>query len=61
MKSHASKLKEKLNCARKEANDEKLAHKEDKDRVIDFQERNPKTSNPQDLHPFEYSVTDIRT
>ena len=39
MKGHAEKLKENLNYALKDTNDEKLDRKEEKDQVIDSQER----------------------
>ena len=43
LKGYAEKLKEKLNYALKEANDAKLAQKEEKYQVLDFQERTDKT------------------
>ena len=43
MKGHAEKLKENLNYALKDTNDEKLDRKEEKDQVIDSQERMVKT------------------
>ena len=64
MKSHEKKLKEKLNYALKEDTDAKLDKKEDKEKVLDLKEcmkKNPKTSNPEELHPFEYAATDRRT
>ena len=39
LKGHAEKLKEKLNYALKEANDAKLAQKEEKEQMINFKER----------------------
>ena len=43
MKVHVENLKEKLNYALKEANYAKLSQKEEKDQVLDFQERMDKT------------------
>ena len=42
LKGHAEKLKEKLNYALKEANDEKLAHKENRYQLIYLQEHTDK-------------------
>ena len=39
LKGHAENFTEKLNYALKEANDEKLAQKEEKDQVFDLKER----------------------
>ena len=44
LKGHAEKLKERLNYALKEANDEKLAEKEENDHMLDLQEHRGKNS-----------------
>ena len=43
LKGHAEKLSENFNYALKQANDVKLAHKQQRDQVIYFQERMDKT------------------
>ena len=61
MKDHAEKSKEKLNYSLKEANDAKLAQKEEKQQVIVLQEimdKNPKSRNPKELRLFEYAEAD---
>ena len=52
-------MKEMLNYALKEANDEILEQKEEKDQVLNLQGRmgknNPKTMNPEGFYPFEHA------
>ena len=43
LKGHAEKLNKNLNYALKEANDAKLAQKEERDQVLDLQQRITKT------------------
>ena len=51
-----------MNYALKEANDAKLDQKEEKDQVLNFERTNgkynPKTSNYEELRPFEYKSTE---
>ena len=65
MKGYVENLKEILTYELKEANDGNLDQKEEKNQLLNLQERiggnNPKTINPEDLSPFEYSVTERRT
>ena len=45
----------------KEKNNEKLAHEQEKEQVLDLQEhiiKNPVTSNPEQISPFEYATTE---